>query len=924
MGVTNTIFMAVACVAFSVGSAEIRGREIRIATRSTAITIDGDFSDWSRFKGSFSDEDGFRLKTAWDEKHVYLMVQADGGADFWGTHADDYFNFGIDLKNDGDFSYEPDDFHFVLSVPNEGDQVSASLIRTGAASVEVSELIQVAGKRAARGYRWELALSVDQLGGEKLEAERSLGFQFERRGANAGPAPFLMPVLWGDLGLADEEEVLSPEAARRIANQQAEMAERYRRHQKDPEKPERIDQDARRDLERLTKRFIELQVEDVAEQAVDQWLESQLPSGQWPEFEYGPTDEVNVTSRMYHLYRLRKLAYAREKLPLGKAKKERILEAIFRGMDYTIEENLYFRNWFYNEIGYPLEFARIALYLRNELKGERRAEIIRVLKRSKRPMTGQNFIWINKVTLIRGLLQENPALVQRSIERIAEMVRVEEGEGLQADFSFHQHGSQLYSHGYGAKFVSDLTEVIYMAHGGRFQFPEAKRELILGMLLDGGRWMARGTFADFAALGRLISVADKDASYLAPVAELWLRMEDGREEELQQLMASASGQGADQLQGNRYFYRSEFMVHRRKGFYASVKAYSKLLTGTESINGQGLKNYYLPDGATLFVREGDEYAEIQPVWDWRRIPGVTGIVSEDPIPLLDHRVVRTKGNTDFVGGASDGWRGAAVYDYQRDGVAALKSYFGFDWGMVMLGANIRSEREEPLQTAVEQSLANGDARIACKGGLESEAVLGEIEFEKSPEAIGVWHDGALYYLPAGQSFSIASKSQVGAWRELQRTGKTEEIERRVFSITLQHGAKPRSESYEYAVIDVEIESDVIGSLQSVPYRVLANGSEVQAVSDAAGRHCQLIFHEAGRCELLGGALVSVSKRCVLLVSLADDGEYILTASDPSRVGGTLIVELRNADGEKGEAVFHLPRSSLSGGESTSMRIKIGK
>ncbi|MDQ8181008.1 polysaccharide lyase family 8 super-sandwich domain-containing protein [Pelagicoccus sp. SDUM812005] len=918
----NTVFVIAAGAAFAgTLAAEEHERRLWVATQ-TEVAIDGDFSEWDAVAPSGGGESGYLLKAAWDERRVYLMLEAEGGPDFWEKHGEDYYNFGIDLKNDGDFSYEQDDFHFLAGVPDASGKVSTTLIRTGAASVETREVIQVAGMQLDNGYRWELALSVDELGGEALLEGRSLGFEIGRRGGDSDPMPFWMPVLWGDLALADGTGQLSSSAARRIADQQADMAERYRLYQTDPEKPEQLDGKARQDLERLARRFIELQVEAIEKSEVEEWLASQLPSGQWPEFEYGYTDEVSATSRMQHLYRLRELAYAREKMQFSRSEKEALLEAILRGMDFTIEEDLRLRNWYYNEIGYPLEFARIGLYLKDELDGDRLESILRVLKRAKRPMTGQNFIWINKVTMIRGLLEENPALVQRSMERIASMVRVEVGEGLQPDFSFHQHGSQLYSHGYGAKFVSDLTEVIYIAEGGRFQFPESKKELIRGMLLEGNRWMVRGTFADFGALGRSVSIENKDASYLVPVAQLWLEMDDSRSDELRRFIASAKGEGPDLLEGNRYFYRSEFMVHRREGFYASVKAYSKFLTGTESINGQGLKSYYLPDGATLFVRDGDEYADIQPVWDWRRVPGVTGIVSDEPIPALDHRAVRTKGNTDFVGGASDGWRGAAAYDYQRDGVSALKAYFGFDWGMVMLGAEISSLREEPLQTAVEQSFAQGEVRLLRKGSKARSVLKDSLELEPLNEPLGVWHDGALYYLPEAQNVSVRSESQSGSWRELRWTGSETEIERSVFSVTLSHGTKPRSESYEYAVIEARTPRRGRELMEAPPYRVLANDKQVQAVADAGGAHSQFVFHEAGRCQLPDGGWVAVSKPCVLLVSIADDEECVLTVADPTRAGGELIVELEAATGGKAQAVFHLDRSPSRGGESASMRIKL--
>jgi chondroitin AC lyase len=67
------------------------------------------------------------------------------------------------------------------------------------------------------------------------------------------------------------------------------------------------------------------------------------------------------------------------------------------------------------------------------------------------------------------------------------------------------------------------------------------------------------------------------------------------------------------LSGNRMFWRSDFMVHRRQGYYTSVRMDSNRIKGGEFLNGEGGMLWHMADGASLVFRGGDEYRDIFPV-----------------------------------------------------------------------------------------------------------------------------------------------------------------------------------------------------------------------------------------------------------------------------------------------------------------------
>jgi|ADGO01.1.fsa_nt_gi Polysaccharide lyase family 8, super-sandwich domain. len=84
-----------------------------------------------------------------------------------------------------------------------------------------------------------------------------------------------------------------------------------------------------------------------------------------------------------------------------------------------------------------------------------------------------------------------------------------------------------------------------------------------------------------------------------------------------------------------------------------LKTISSRTLPTESINNENLKGRLLHSGDAYLVRDGKEYYDLMPVWDWNLLPGVTvfpGAAAAARLP--------------WVGGVSNGMSGAAVMDYQ--------------------------------------------------------------------------------------------------------------------------------------------------------------------------------------------------------------------------------------------------------------------
>ena len=168
-------------------------------------------------------------------------------------------------------------------------------------------------------------------------------------------------------------------------------------------------------------------------------------------------------------------------------------------------------------------------------------------------------------------------------------------------------------------------------------------------------------------------------------------LDPGETDAYARLIASDKQDGVNTLLGNKHFWRSDMTVHRRPTWYASVKMSSTRVIGAETCNGENLLGLHLGDGVTYFYRTGDEYNDLFPVWDWRRLPGTT--CRQDQGSLVPNAKA-CRGRSNLVGGLSDGERGIAAMEYIRDGLRARKAWFFLDRAVVCLGAGIDCNEPE--------------------------------------------------------------------------------------------------------------------------------------------------------------------------------------------------------------------------------------
>lgn len=633
--------------------------------------------------------------------------------------------------------------------------------------------------------------------------------------------------------------------------------------------------------------------------ATIQGYQSSLQSdGTWADIDYASTAQTNWPPRI-HLERIRAMSktYAWGSLQGDTG----LRDTIFKAYDAWITRDPQSTNWWYQAISTPQVLGEILMILGNEVSTTRlnsgltlvaRSYVIRATNSGTN--TGANRVDRAYASMMRGLLANDSALTSESFLAMGDTILMNSAnafaEGIQADGSFQQHGAQLYVGGYGYGYVSGLLKYSGWGAGTAYGFTPLQKRVLLDHLLDGPQWFIRGNTMEYTSTGRGLSRSGSTSSALGfgNVVNDALATSGGyRSAELtafQQRMAATTSAGAavpsSALVGNRNFWQADAMVHHRPGFSISVKTSSTRTLQPESGNGEGLKNLHLGDGVTLIQRTGNEYDDLMPVWDWRRLPGTT--VEQGTYSLKPSADWGVYGTSTHAGGASDGQDGLAVFNYSRLGVAAKKSWFFLGDVMVALGSAINAPAAtNPVLTTLNQSLLSG--AITCSSSSGTSTVTSPL----TPSGLKwVHHDKTGYFFPGSTSAAtLSGATQTGTWLSINTSQSSATVSKDVFSLHLNHGTAVSNGSYAYLVAP-GVEASAMDGFPLSNFQILRNDATIQAVKDAAANKTAVSFWAAGTVD----GISSDNKAALILKK--DAGFVDLAVSDPTQANTTsILIEL---------------------------------
>lgn len=582
-------------------------------------------------------------------------------------------------------------------------------------------------------------------------------------------------------------------------------------------------------------------------------------------------------------------------------------QKIHLALNYWLDNDFQCPNWWYPEIGVPMVLAPILLLLEDELSEEQFEKGVRILDRSEIGMTGQNKVWLSGNVLLKSLLTREAEMVRRASESIQEELVVSMQEGVQPDWSYHQHGPQLQFGNYGLSYAADMAKWLGILHRTPYQFDESKVFILRNYLLEGQRWVSWKDKMDISACGRqlfLDSPSQKAASLAGTTAKMG-------ELDRSHQQAYRDANNYRTLTGHKHFERSDFQVVRNPDYYFSVKMCSKRVSGAESCNSENMLGYHMGDGVSLLYQTGEEYTNIFPFWDWKKVPGTTIIQDDRELPVLTCSGYHI--DSDFVGGLSDGQSGIAVLAYNRDGLRANKTWFMLDDMIVCLGNGITADTEFPVTTSINQAHLHGQTIIQNNGSKRS---AGPTESPDDPDWI--LHDGLGYIFPEGGAVRLETKPVEGSWHRVAIRYPEDYQRAPIFKLWLDHGVNPKDQRYHYLLVPGAREKTLRKLSKKAPF-IVRNERAVQSIRSRNNQQVGIVFYAPGSSDLWGG--ITTDQACMVMLK-KQKRQLQVSVADPTQKLTELEITLNGsysgpyATSTEGKTVLRIPLPKDSEAGST--------
>lgn len=651
--------------------------------------------------------------------------------------------------------------------------------------------------------------------------------------------------------------------------------------------------------------------------------------GSFTDVDYGSIQRTNWPP-LKHVDRLYNFAFAYTNPQNKYYKDEALYLKIEKGLEYWHKRNPWCNNWWYNQIAEPQRLGILLIQMRT---GEKRlpAELEnKVLARIKEDgghpakWTGANRTDIALHWIYRACLTKNETDLNTALENAYSPIEYTTKEGFQHDGSYFQHGQQLYIGGYGDEILKGITQIAMYTKGTRYAIPQDKLALLSKFMRETYYATIRGQYMMFDALGRGVSrpgVTKK--MHTALFAKRMIELDPAHADEFKEIIARLRGeQPADYALSPKHthYFRGDYTLHIRPAYTFDVRMASTRTARCEYGNGENLKTYFMSDGCTNIVTDGNEYADIFPVWNWTRIPGTTAPqVEEIPFAASDWQ---TPGTSTFAGGVSDSLYGVTAYSYTDlyagINTSARKAWFFFDNEVVCLGSGIHSTSPYPIFTTINQCLSSSEGALICQKGKLSDIGEGAYEYD-SPEWI--LHNKIGYMLPKDQQVSVTNQMQTGSWYDINHSTAKDTLQKQVFTIGINHGTTPEQATYAYIVVPgIDTDKAMKKYQKSSGIEILANNQNHQVVRNKESGIWQMVFYEAGEFSHKD-ITVKVDKGCTLIIKDVNKDKVKLHIADPAQSQFAITVEIRKKKGS-GTILCNFKDSGVYAGRTLSYDIRL--
>jgi len=616
------------------------------------------------------------------------------------------------------------------------------------------------------------------------------------------------------------------------------------------------------DADTIISRFAQHIIQQASPRGVDNYLLKLNSNNRWDDIDYSDLSKSKWKTAI-HLERVKDLAVAWASGSSVYYKDERVWNTFSKALNTWLEKKFQNPNWWHNEIGVPQLMRNILAVTGNHLSEKQRKTALQVLAQYRVRGTGANLIWSADLALHYGAFIKNDSIIEQSRRLIVTEIRNDTTEGIQPDYSFHQHGARLQSFHYGMDYLNDLLRIGWQLQGTRWSYPADKVSLLTYYVLNGWQWMTRNNYTTPATVDRAVSRKGQlKVTSLQSVADYLLCLDTSRKDAIMEMINSYR-LNSRQPAFHSFPY-SDFAAYHQQGFSIFIKTISTRTLPAESINSENKKGQLLNNGNVYILRDGKEYFDLMPLWDWQYLPGIT---SFDPRAKIERPA--------YAGTVTDGESGLTAMHYalRKDSslLTARKTWIIRGNQMIALIAGLnRKNISTPVFTVIDQSLwrepvLSGNKKIN-KPGIYSFSTKENL-----------FHNGLVISLLRGGSGKLALRDTTGNWKSINDGEQPTEVKAKIFQPMLEH----QSDSAAAYMVSYSSSPDDIKIASTRQWEIIRNDKDCQAIRFADGM-IMAAFHEAGSLNTKGETILQVDRPCLL--------HYYsnrLTLSDPLQLGGKL-------------------------------------
>ena len=517
-------------------------------------------------------------------------------------------------------------------------------------------------------------------------------------------------------------------------------------------------------------------------------------------------------------------------------------------------------NWWFWTIGIPIDLGPTLVLMRGSVNQKTVDELVTAIavRIGSNPAqrgiigpvpVGENLVWSSFTHLYLALMKDDPAMLAQVRDAMAGVTLPSAtAEGMKPDASFHQHGAQLYTGGYGGAFAYDVARYALITRGTAYALPARSLAAFSDYIADGIAWSLYGNHFDVSVIGREVArPTTSGANGVAALLQTAL-IDTPRSGEIRSAAArmlqswtwtfpvelaglaarvESSRYAAAWPEGNRHYPWSDYTVHRRAGWFASVKMFSTRTKSGEKTNNENILGARQSDGRFHLSLTGDEYFNDStwPALDWSRLPGITVEKKADAASA-----VYGFGTRSYAGGTSDGRAGVSAMELAPLGstLIAKKSWFFFDDAIVFLTNGITATGTNRVETIVNQwPLSDPTAPLAGNGTTWTVA-----------DRIGYW-------FPTPTLVTTTRESRSGTWAALGGSTDTTPRQKTFLTLYIDHGVAPVNARAEYVIVPNVTPAAMQSWIASSPLTILANNGITSAVRNNRDGATGIAFWSAG-------------------------------------------------------------------------------